>query len=155
MPHKYFFINNLGFVWNGFIIVYQDICNKLKQDPTYDTNSYRRKTFIEFRVLANIYILPPHCVLVDFPHSNHYHFPSVFNQKITNTFGIYNIWQTHTQMFNIIIFTEIMFPFFATFFGSFYSSLLYQHPLCFLFLYTPIVSTFYLVNNLKLHWLLK
>ena len=76
-----FFITNLRFVWYGLILLYQELCNNLKWDPTCDITCDIREALIDFKVFVNIYIVHPHCVLVDCHHPNHNHFMPVFQPK--------------------------------------------------------------------------
>ena len=87
------------------------------------------------RFYADIYIVPTHCVSVDFHRPNHYHIPYLFNQNSINYFGIYNIWQTHTHIFTIIVFIKKLFL--AAFFETFlFFLLLSATSLFFWFFYT-------------------
>ena len=94
-------------VWKGFIVLYQDTHNNLKQYPTYQCNSDKRKALIQFNIFYKYLAYPLPLLWGVFLSSDSIWLSiSFFNQNIMNGFGIYKFWQSNTHIIMNLIFTE-------------------------------------------------
>ena len=146
----YLFITNLRFVLNGFILIYQDLLNNLKRDPTSDITSERHKKGLNlFSGLLQIFnfsilnvmrwILILRFIMI---------FHNIFNQYILNILGIFNIWQCHTHIFLSSISLKVYFPLLADLLDTYLFYYYLTAPPLFLFndfSLTTVLGTFFFV----------